>query len=45
MNTPLLLTSVALLAGVAARPIENDRRGDDLRDLYVQSVFNNPHPA
>jgi len=44
MNTPLLLTSVALLAGVAARPIENDRRGDDLREL-VRSPDNDDRPA
>ena len=38
MNTPLLLTSAVLLAGVAARPIENNRRGGDLRELYAQPV-------
>lgn len=32
MNAPLLLTSVALLAAVAARPI-NPERGDDLREI------------
>ncbi|KAF8581821.1 hypothetical protein K439DRAFT_199214 [Ramaria rubella] len=41
MNTPLLLTSVALLAGVAARPIENDHRGDDLRELVHSPTSDN----
>ena len=39
MNSPLLLTSFALLAGVAARPIDNNRQRDDLRELYVKEAF------
>jgi len=45
MNNPLLLTSLALLAGVAARPINPEQRGDDLAEIGRSPAHNDDSQA